>query len=167
MKIESVVWRQGVRTKGIDPVQAHKAIEEVRDRDGCVTDDSVVDAARPQESPIHNWFEWDDSSAAIEYRRQQARNLIGALEVRYEESDKTPVRVYQVQKKSTNKSNERTAYSTTEEVLSDPECRDRLIADAIRDAMAFRRKFRMLHELDQVMQSIDKAIETLSLEAVS
>lgn len=42
---------------------------------------AVVDAARPEDSPIHDQFEWDDSEAAEQYRIAQARRLVRSIEV--------------------------------------------------------------------------------------
>lgn len=52
--------------------QALAALE----RDGRLTVDDVVDAARDPDSPLHGEFEWDDTVAAELYRRTQARRLI-------------------------------------------------------------------------------------------
>lgn len=43
---------------------------------GSITPDEVVEEARPVSSPMHRWFEWDDTRAAVEYRRGQAAQLI-------------------------------------------------------------------------------------------
>jgi len=49
---------------------------------GTLTPASVVDAARSEESPLHQYFEWDDSIAAEAYRQDQARELIRRIRVR-------------------------------------------------------------------------------------
>ena len=161
MKVENVSWKSGVPSRGIDPEVAYYELESIRTKRGKLTDTCVLEEARNESHPLHNWFNWDDDVAAEEYRRLQAQNLIRSLVVVYVESPKTPVRAYQVLKKEPTKSESRTVYSTTEEVLSSPEGRDKLIADAIKAAMDFRRRFKMLHELEHVMKSLDEAIESL------
>lgn len=42
---------------------------------------AVVEAARPEDSPIHAQFEWDDSAAAEQFRIAQARRLVRSIEV--------------------------------------------------------------------------------------
>ena len=161
MKVENVSWKSGVPSRGIDPEIAYYELEAIRAKKGKLTDTTVLEEAKNESHPLHNWFNWDDDAAAEEYRRLQAQNLIRSLVVVYVESPKTPVRAYQVLKKEPTKSESRTVYSTTEEVLSSPEGRDKLIADAIKAAMDFRRRFKMLHELEHVMKSLDEAIESL------
>jgi hypothetical protein len=85
----------------------------------------------------------------------------------YEEAPDIKTRVYEVEHKARPQDPERTVYTTTEEVLANPESRDRLIAEAIRAAMQFRRRFKMLHELDAVMEEIDKAVEKLGAGVVA
>jgi hypothetical protein len=43
---------------------------------GKITPSTVVEDARFQSSPLHNFFEWDDREASQKYRLQQARNLL-------------------------------------------------------------------------------------------
>jgi hypothetical protein len=41
-----------------------------------ITAEMVLLAAKHPKSPLHSLFQWDDSLAAIEYRKEQARRLI-------------------------------------------------------------------------------------------
>lgn len=43
------------------------------------TAQNVVELARPANSPIHKFFEWDDERAAAEYRRVQARYIMRSV----------------------------------------------------------------------------------------
>ena len=52
--------------------QAIRALEE----DGRLSPEIVVKAATNPKSPLHKYFEWDDSKAAESYRIQQARQII-------------------------------------------------------------------------------------------
>lgn len=42
---------------------------------GKATPKEIVDQARPEDSPLHPYFNWNDDSAAEAYRRWQARQL--------------------------------------------------------------------------------------------
>lgn len=46
---------------------------------GNLTAEFVVQAARSKKSPLHSFFTWDDTLAAEEYRKEQARRLIQAF----------------------------------------------------------------------------------------
>jgi hypothetical protein len=161
MQIEAVSWKQNVPNNGIKPEVAHKALEQIRKKNGGLTDDAIVEAAKPASHALHNWFEWEDCEAAKEHRRAQARALIRSLVVVYKKAPDLKLRVYQVERKARPQDPERTVYSTTDEVLRNPEARDRLIASAIKAAMEFRRRFKQLHELDAIIESIDKVLVQL------
>lgn len=161
MLIEQVSWKQNVPTCGIKPEVAYAALEELREKNGGLTDDLIVEAAKKPKHVLHKWFEWDDTEAAKEHRRLQARALLRSLTVVYKEAPKLEVRAYQVERKDRPQEPVRTVYSTNEEVLRNPESRDRLIAEAIKMAMDFRKRFRHLHELDMIFEAIDKALVKL------
>jgi len=50
------------------------------ERDGKLYPADVVNAARSPSSPLHPYFDWDDSSAAEKYRLDQARALIRSVQ---------------------------------------------------------------------------------------
>lgn len=54
----------------------------------------VVEAARSEDSPLHELFEWDDGMAAEKYRLEQARHLIRS--VRVVSSVEDPARPFRV-----------------------------------------------------------------------
>lgn len=58
-------------------------IERIRSISGAVTAERVVDESRPEDAPLHTAFEWNDSAAAEQYRRDQARALIRSVRVTY------------------------------------------------------------------------------------
>jgi hypothetical protein len=65
----------------------------IRDANGRLTAPLVVEAARPEDAPLHSQFEWDDGVAAEKYRLTQARHLITSVKVRFVQSDGTYGRV--------------------------------------------------------------------------
>lgn len=51
--------------------------------DGRLSPEIVVQSARDPASPLHSRFEWDDTKAAEEHRRSQARTLIRSVRVEF------------------------------------------------------------------------------------
>ena len=77
---------------GLLPIGAQIAAErlkKIKDQCGALTPRVVVDDAASPRSPLHLCFEWDDETAADNYRRAPARKLIGSLVVA--EVDDEPV----------------------------------------------------------------------------
>lgn len=55
---------------------------KLKEENGDVlTSAQIVEKAKPKNSPIHDYFEWDDTTAGEKWRLWQARNLIGRIEI--------------------------------------------------------------------------------------
>lgn len=86
-------FRSGCRVPaGVKPDTVAAELERIRRANGGVKPEDVIEAASDGNSPIHNVFDWDDSTAAHEYRLIQARQLIRAVVVIY--PDTTPRKMY-------------------------------------------------------------------------
>jgi hypothetical protein len=62
-------------------MQDSKVIERIKALEiaGIITADAVLEDAKNEESPLHKYFEWDDSKAATMFRKDQARELIRSV----------------------------------------------------------------------------------------
>jgi predicted MarR family transcription regulator len=112
----------------------------------------VVVAARPEASPLHNQFEWDDSAAAENYRLWQARQLISVTVEYLNTHDPNPVFVSLTVDRKIGGGGYRTLVS----VLSDEAQREQLLADALSDAKQFREKYKVLKELARVFAAMEE-----------
>jgi phage terminase Nu1 subunit (DNA packaging protein) len=65
-------------------MQAVKALEDKR---GRLTAQMVLQEARAASSPLHGFFEWDDSEAAEKWRLEQARELVRRVKIVVEVED--------------------------------------------------------------------------------
>lgn len=75
-------------------------LKKLYDKHKELTPEMVVAAAAAKSSPLHKFFEWNDSEAAKKYRLQQARQLILATKfvVVLEEERHKPPKVSKVAK---------------------------------------------------------------------
>ena len=80
--------------RGVKAQTAGEELERISKEHGEVTPPLVVDEARPEESPIHEIFEWDDYVAAEHHREHQARSLIRSIEVVKPEGNTEPVFIH-------------------------------------------------------------------------
>ncbi len=64
-------------------------LSKLEDRNGRLTPEAVVEAARSPNSPLHDRFEWDNSKAGDCWRLEQARRLIRYVTVEIEDGDLT------------------------------------------------------------------------------
>ena len=143
------------------PSRSHEreqALEAIRvANEGILRAQDVVDAARAEESPLHDWFEWDDSVAAENHRRQQARELIRVY-VKVEKQDTPETRAY-VSLESDRRS-PGGGYRSVSDVFTNPERRAELLTQALREASLWRTKYKALEELAGVFDAIEAAQQT-------
>lgn len=132
-----------------------KALEEIaaRSTDGKLTAAEVVEVARDPAHPLHGYFEWDDSAAAIQWRLVQARNLIRFIVEKRDEVDEQPMHIF------TSLTPDRLrplgGYRMTETILADTELRNVMLQDARNELERTRRKYAILTELANVWRAID------------
>lgn len=81
--------------KGAEPEAVQAEIEKLYTRYGGVIEAKhIVSAARPKRSPLHVFFEWDDTAAAEHWRLAQAAYLLRVVVFipETEDGDGEPVR---------------------------------------------------------------------------
>lgn len=154
-------WKIGSFHK-TDPQVAGEVLHGMAEA-GNLNAKALVDASRPEDAPLHSEFEWDDKKAAEDWRIHQGRNLINALVIMPENETaeaKEPIRAF-LSVKAIDSDN----YTRTTEILLTQDGKDKMIKQALRELIAFQRKYR--NELKWAKaadgKSADEAIQ-MSLE---
>lgn len=62
-------------------MSVREELQAILDENGDLTPALVVDAARDEDHPLHDRFDWDDSDAAEKWRINQAAHLIRSVKV--------------------------------------------------------------------------------------
>lgn len=106
----------------------------------------VVDVARDPTHPLHVRFDWNDSTAAEKYRRQQAHKLIRSVRVTYVSNRTgTPITIrafHAIQQEDTKAY----AYEPTAVVIQDPIAIQLLRAQMQREWAAMQRRYADIEE---------------------
>ena len=146
-------WRV---SHGVSADVAGKVMEEIEARDGEVTKEAFLEASRPEDSPTHNCFEWDDSQAAELYRLNQAYHVILDLEVTVTEAEsgsRSSAFVNVIKKTPT----ESAKYKSLDVAMADEELRMNVIRNALAEFKAVEKKYNHLVELSSIFTAIDSA----------
>lgn len=144
------------KTKNLFKTDANTAgqiFEELENTIG-LTAENVVNVSRDEDAPLHYEFEWDDEVAAEEWRKRQAQNMISNLSivlVETEDEDATPVRAFYA--------TELHHYENIRAIITNEEKKDDLLIKAIRELQAFKKKYRILSELQTIFSAIDTITE--------
>lgn len=121
---------------------------------GLLKAPDVIESARNEASPLHSWFDWNDSIAAHNWRLVQARSLI-RYAVTYIESDpnRTPIRAF------VSLSPQRVeggGYRAMVEVLQTPSMRQQMLEDALDEHLTYERRWAHLNELTKAFDEFRK-----------
>lgn len=122
---------------------------------GHGTPEAIVLAARQEGSPAHGYFEWDDPTAAEQYRKQQARRMARSIMVRVRVADGTyrdvralhSVKVNVVQEEDEQPEKPRRVYVTTNQARESEEFGEQIIEDAYRRLMAWQDRYEKYREV--------------------
>ena len=74
-------WSPAGPKLSVDAQTVGEELERIRQRDGGVTVDAMLEAARPEDAPLHPLCEWDDQIAGEKWRRHQVRQIPRRLQV--------------------------------------------------------------------------------------
>lgn len=138
-----------------------ECLQELAEQHGGRLDaDMVLSASRSSRSPIHECFEWDDSKAAEEYRRVQARELLRAIVIVQKDSG-LEVRAFEnvvVRASDQNNDVEGSYYVPIQDIIPDENLMKQVLQEAVNYLKWFRKKYENLKQLGTVHRAIDKVI---------
>lgn len=137
-------------------------LKDLEEEHGALTPDLVVNAAADDESPLHEYFEWDDSLAGIRYRKIQARMLISAVKIEIMGQRTNAYTSVVASLEDDNQRNRR--YISTEVALSDEEMTAQMIAGALKELTYWQMKYKSLTQLKGIInqekvESIKKSLK--------
>lgn len=139
-----------INERGFKP-EVLAEIREIHKRDGVLTPEALLTAAKKKTSALHSQFHWDDAEAAHLHRLDQAAGIIRRVTVyiTMPEHKEIHVRAY-VSLPETR------GYQRTVEVLNNKQQREQLLAMALRELAAFKRKYAELSELTAVFDAMEQ-----------
>jgi len=108
---------------------------------GALTARDVVDAARSTNSPLYEYFEWDNKVAADLWRVETARRMLRSIKIKYEEGGEIKeTRAFQIIRRSSWE-NEPRKYRTFQVLHGDSAFAAQMMDSAIEDLLTWRRKY--------------------------
>lgn len=122
---------------------------------GQLTPAAVVDAARPRNSPLHEYFDWSDTSAAEKFRLLQARQLIRTV-VTMLPSRNGPQQTVRAFVSLPDDRSKREGYRLLTTVIRNKDLRHKMLKGALREAQSFANRYRHLKECAKVVGAIEE-----------
>ncbi len=131
--------------------------------DGNIHLQTLVDNAKPENAPLHGEFTWSNGEAADKWRLYEARQIVKSVEIVHESSPAT--RAYEAttviveqDEGSQEPAVSMRVFRSVSDIMADPVARDELLTQAIRDAIAWRKRYAGLQELAKVFAALDVVV---------
>lgn len=145
-------WRKGFSYSTPADIVG-ETLEKIENRDGNITAKSFLDESRPEDIPTHSMFEWNDTIAAEKYRLSQSTKIINQLEITVEDVGEAYTGFVNIEIKSPTETAE---FVNIGKALTDEEYRHRVLANALGELKAFKRKYGRYTELCDIFNSIER-----------
>ena len=127
-----------------------------------VTSKDILNDAKKKNTPYHEYFNWDDSLAAEEYRINQARQLIGSImqvTIIHEEEEPQEIRCFvNVIDEKGERGYVKTAYAMTKPILM-----NQVVQQALKEVESWRKRYKEYQELGKIHRAIVETEEELNI----
>lgn len=121
-----------------------------------VTAREVLEDAKDETTPYHDHFDWDDTSAAEQFRLSQARQLIASIvEVKIIREEEVPIRVFV----NVIGSDGERAYFPMEYAMARPKLANQVIANALKEVKNWSIRYKEYQELARIREAIGSTEE--------
>lgn len=138
----AVMW--SMKLFKADASKVYADLEKIEEK----TPQNIVDyAAKHPRSELHKCFTWDDTKAANEWRKVEARQVVRLL-VFEDETEEEPTKVRVLQK--TNN-----AYKPVVQIVRNEDEYKELLKRAKAELASFKERYKTLVELETVLEAID------------
>lgn len=165
-------WKSGWNPS-VKPDVVGKVFEEIEERDGEVTSQSLLDASRSEDSPTHGLFEWNDSVAAEKFRLSQSHRIISQLqvdvivtevpsdkpsevEITAENVLKSPAYVNVNPVGRFGVKNTKGSFVSVQKAMSDDDMRKIVLRNALSELNVFKNRYALYKELAGVFEAINE-----------
>ncbi len=143
------------------------ALETLVSRHGGHISPAILrDEARDPMSPFHQFFQWDDTEAAEQYRLIQASGMIRRWKGNIMRIDSEAKIVHiqatrRVQSPAGQRGPGAQSYETIESIMADPAKAADLEQTVLNELMAYRRRYSAIKVLADIWRAVDDAAELL------
>lgn len=129
--------------KDINNQSVLNELNRIYQRDNALTPEAVVDEAQSELSPLHDYFDWNDESAAFKHRLWEARELIRSVKVTI---DGRQVQAFWNVKVKVDDQNHQ-AYHSVHTVMSNKDMYAYTVEEALRELRYWEDKYSDIQKL--------------------
>jgi hypothetical protein len=160
---------------GLQPTTKIELIEtELRslwETRGRLIEADILEVAAAESHPLHPFFEWDDTEAARRYRLAQAATMIRSVKVRVTTLHNGDVEDFKIRAWVSARAAGQGVggYLPEDQVRGNPDQRERVLRQMLRELNAFRRRYSHMAEywaaVEAPLTAAQQAVEQLAGES--
>lgn len=144
-----------------DAVRIGNRLEQLYKKAEHLTPEVVLEDARRPRSPLHKYFEWDDSSAAESWRLNQARALVRSVRVVFESDDKEVSHDMRAFISVVGEDKKR-VYMPSVEAMADDEIFEQVLQQLTRDINGLKKRYAKYREFSTFFRSLHRELQKLA-----
>lgn len=141
-----------------------QVVGEALEQMGSFTPTDVVEAARPDTSPLHEHFEWDDLKAAEKYRLHEARQIVSHIAVIVKVNGRdTQTRAFHSISVQDGNSEVEHRYTAIKIVSANPDMREQVIQKAMIELEGWQKRHEQYADIfgEDLFQEIKKTTQRI------
>lgn len=133
-----------------DPQKVYEEINSIGEK---YTPEEILEKAKDSSTELHKCFEWDDTKAAENWRKQTARVICCSLQVVVEKEEAQPTTYRLIQHDKSEM-----AYKPVVLTVRNNDEYSRLLNQAKAELKSFKNRYQKIVELQAVIEEIDRVI---------
>lgn len=133
---------------------AEKCYRELETLGDSYTPQQIVDFAKNPETELHKCFEWDDTKAAENWRKQQARYVCCSISIVTDETEQKQT-AYRLIQHNTDKQ----SYQNVVVTVRNRDQYSELLQMAKKELNSFKERYRSIVELESVIDEIERFLK--------
>jgi hypothetical protein len=142
----------------------------LRDQGLSLTPKEIVSKAKSKNSPIHDFFDWENDSAADKYRLHQARLLLNMIEVKvvFEKGEKNVAAFENISVELSNDDDgKERKYVTIQDIQDSPKYLEAVMKSATEEILYWKDKYEIYEKFKQFkrIKPIISAVRRLEAQA--
>lgn len=144
-----------------------KEFEKIKKAEGNLSPRLIVEKAKDKNSPLHKYFEWNDSKAGEGYRLWQARMLINRITITISGEQVPKYENCSITIREVNEDGDREevvikGYKTYQEIKSSEEYKQEILLRALREIESWKSTYDRYSEFKNINKEIDKTSKLLN-----
>lgn len=133
-----------------------RRLDALEKRNGFLTPSLVLEDAKLESSPLHNYFDWDNKAAAENWRLGQASYLLRSIVITIDGEKEQELRgFYSVTPDEHMNTTATSVYVSLNTILTDVEKREEVVAYALQELRGWADRYRQYSELTSLIKIID------------